>query len=47
MMIVKFFRVFDQLDVGNRVTVDQQQVGERAFPDDAQAPAGVQLPTRV
>ena len=29
-------RVFDPLDVRDRVTVNQQQVGERAFLDHAQ-----------
>ena len=29
-------RVLDQLDVRDRVAVDQQQVGERAFLDDAE-----------
>ena len=38
-------RVFDQVDVLQRIAVDQQQVGERAFLDDAElARIGVALP---
>ena len=29
-------RVFDQLDVGERIAVDEQEVGERAFLDHAE-----------
>ena len=31
-----FLRILDQLDVGDWITVDEQQVGERAFLDDAE-----------
>ena len=32
------FRIFDQLDVRDRVAVDEQEVGERAFLDHAELP---------